>query len=61
MSRPADADVAGHDIVEIAVPHKERETGEVFIKRLKLLTFCAAGLRQMSTFPPLSSWLTRAS
>lgn len=50
MSRLADADVAGHDIVGIAVRHKERETGEVPIKRLKLLKFCAAGLRQMSTF-----------
>lgn len=50
MSRLADADVAGHDIVEIAGPRKERETGEVSIKHLELLKFCAAGLRQMSTF-----------
>jgi dolichol-phosphate mannosyltransferase len=40
----------GHDIVEVDVVHKERETGEVSIKRLKLLKFCAAGLRQMIAF-----------
>lgn len=44
------AKARGHDILEIDVPHKERETGEVSIKRLKLLKFCAAGLRQMSAF-----------
>jgi glycosyltransferase involved in cell wall biosynthesis len=44
------AKARGHDIVEIEVPHQERETGEVSIKRLKLLKFCAAGLRQMLAF-----------
>jgi hypothetical protein len=44
------AKARGHDILEIDVPHKERQTGEVSIKRLKLLKFCAAGLRQMSAF-----------
>ncbi|HET9702590.1 MAG TPA: hypothetical protein VFP85_01065 [Vicinamibacterales bacterium] len=47
MSRLADAD--GHDIVEVAVPHKERETGKVSIEHLKL-KFYAAGLRQLATF-----------
>ena len=50
MSRLADADEAGDHIVEIAGPHKEREAGEVSLERLRLLKFCAAGLRQMSTF-----------
>lgn len=40
----------GHDIVEVDVVHKERETGEVSIKRWKLLKFCATGLRQMLAF-----------
>lgn len=39
----------GHDIVEIEVTHKERETGEVSIRRMKLLKFCARGLSQMLT------------
>jgi hypothetical protein len=30
--------------------HKERETGEVSIKRWKLLKFCATGLQQMLAF-----------
>ena len=37
----------GHDIVEIDVTHKERDTGEVSIRRMKLLKFCARGLSQM--------------
>ena len=44
------AKARGHDIVEIDVVHKERATGEVSIRRLKLLKFCAAGLRQMWAF-----------
>jgi glycosyltransferase involved in cell wall biosynthesis len=40
----------GHDIVEVDVVHKERETGEVSIRRWKLLKFCATGLRQMLAF-----------
>ncbi len=39
----------GHDIVEIDVTHKERDTGEVSIRRMKLLKFCARGLSQMLT------------
>jgi dolichol-phosphate mannosyltransferase len=39
----------GYDIVEIDVAHKERDTGEVSIRRLKLLKFCAKGLSQMLT------------
>lgn len=39
----------GHDIVEIDVAHKERDTGEVSIRRMKLLEFCARGLSQMLT------------
>ena len=37
----------GHDILELDVVHKERDTGEVSIRRLKLLKFCARGLSQM--------------
>jgi dolichol-phosphate mannosyltransferase len=39
----------GHDIVEIDVTHKQRNTGEVSIRRMKLLKFCARGLSQMLT------------
>ena len=39
----------GHDIVELEVMHKERNTGEVSIRRMKLLKFCARGLLQMLT------------
>ena len=39
----------GHDIVELDVTHKERNTGEVSIRRMKLLKFCARGLSQMLT------------
>lgn len=41
------ARLRGHDILELDVPHKERNTGEVSIRRLKLLKFCARGLSQM--------------
>lgn len=37
----------GRDILELEVAHKERNTGEVSIRRLKLLKFCARGLSQM--------------
>jgi len=40
----------GFDIVEVAVVHKERDTGEVSLRRLKLLKFCATGLSQMWAF-----------
>jgi len=39
-----------YDIVEVDVVHKERDTGEVSIRRLKLLKFCARGFRQMLAF-----------
>lgn len=35
---------------EIDVPHKERSTGEVSIRRLKLLKFCIKGFIQMLAF-----------
>ena len=38
---------SGYDIVELDVTHKQRNTGEVSIRRLKLLKFCARGLSQM--------------
>jgi glycosyltransferase involved in cell wall biosynthesis len=44
------AKARGRDVFELDVVHKERETGEVSIRRLKLLKFCAAGLRQMWAF-----------
>lgn len=37
----------GHDILEIDVAHKERDTGEVSIRRMKLLKFCLRGFSQM--------------
>jgi hypothetical protein len=37
----------GFNILEVDVVHKERDTGEVSIRRLKLLKFCARGLSQM--------------
>lgn len=37
----------GYDILELDVVHKERDTGEVSIRRMKLLKFCARGLLQM--------------
>jgi dolichol-phosphate mannosyltransferase len=40
----------GYDIVEVDVAHKERATGEVSIRRFKLLKFCAKGFRQMLSF-----------
>jgi glycosyltransferase involved in cell wall biosynthesis len=41
------ARLRGFNILEIDVVHKERDTGEVSIRRLKLLKFCARGLSQM--------------
>ena len=41
------AKVRGHDILELDVAHKQRDTGEVSIRRMKLLKFCAHGLSQM--------------
>ena len=37
----------GYNMVELDVMHKERNTGEVSIRRMKLLKFCARGLSQM--------------
>jgi dolichol-phosphate mannosyltransferase len=37
----------GYNIVEIDVTHKERDTGEVSLRRMRLLKFCAAGLSQL--------------
>ena len=37
----------GYDILEIDVTHKERDTGEVTLRKFKLLKFCARGLGQM--------------
>ena len=37
----------GYNILEVDVVHQERDTGEVSIRRLKLLKFCARGLSQM--------------
>jgi dolichol-phosphate mannosyltransferase len=39
----------GYNILEIDVTHKERDTGEVTLRKFKLLRFCARGLRQMLT------------
>lgn len=40
----------GYDIAEIDVSHKERDTGVVSIRRVKLLKFCARGFRQLIAF-----------
>jgi dolichol-phosphate mannosyltransferase len=37
----------GYNILEIDVTHKERDTGEVTLRRFRLLKFCARGLTQM--------------
>ena len=44
------ATARGFNIVHMDVVHKERSTGEVSIRRLKLLKFCARGFRQMLAF-----------
>ncbi|MCX5659941.1 MAG: glycosyltransferase family 2 protein [Planctomycetota bacterium] len=40
----------GYDIVEQEVPHAERRTGVVSIRRWKLFKFCAKAFRQMLAF-----------
>jgi glycosyltransferase involved in cell wall biosynthesis len=40
----------GFDLFEQDVLHKERDTGEVSIRRFKLLAFCWKGFRQMIQF-----------
>ena len=37
----------GYNIVEVDVSHKERDTGEVSLRKFKLLRFCARGLPQL--------------
>lgn len=37
-------------IVDVDIVHKERDTGEVSIRRLKLFKFCARAFRQMLAF-----------
>lgn len=41
------AKARGYNILEIDVTHKERDTGEVSLRKFKLLKFCARGLSQM--------------
>ena len=40
----------GFDVAERVVPHLERRTGVVSIRRVKLLKFCAKGFRQLLAF-----------
>lgn len=40
----------GHDIARVDIIHKERDTGEVSIRRFKLFKFCAKALGQMLAF-----------
>lgn len=42
--------VRGMDVAEVEVPHKERETGVVSIRRWKLLKFCGRAFRQLLAF-----------
>jgi len=37
----------GYNILEIDVTHKERDTGEITLRKFRLLKFCARGLGQM--------------
>ncbi len=37
----------GYTILEVDVTHKERDTGEVSLRHVKLLKFCARGLGQL--------------
>jgi glycosyltransferase involved in cell wall biosynthesis len=37
----------GYNILEVDVTHKERDTGEVTLRRFKLLRFCAKALSQL--------------
>jgi glycosyltransferase involved in cell wall biosynthesis len=39
----------GFNILEIDVTHKERDTGEVTLRKFRLLRFCARGLGQLLT------------
>jgi len=39
----------GYNILEIDVTHKERDTGEVTLRKFRLLKFCARGLGQLLT------------
>lgn len=39
----------GYNILEVDVTHKERDTGEVTLRKFKLLKFCARGLGQLLT------------
>jgi len=41
------AKTRGYNILEIDVPHKERDTGEVTLRHGRLLKFCARALGQM--------------
>ena len=46
-SSPSSAKSRGYNILEVDVTHKERDTGEVTLRRFRLLKFCARGLGQM--------------
>ncbi len=41
---------AGYRVIEVDVTHRERATGEVSIRRMKLLKFCATAFSQMLQF-----------
>jgi len=40
----------GYDVAEIEVPHRERQTGVVSIRRWRLFAFCARAFRQLLAF-----------
>lgn len=48
----------GYRVQEVDVVHKERTTGEVSIRRFKLLRFCAKGFMQMLGFRKRLSYAT---
>ncbi len=44
------AKVRDYHVAEIVIPHRERQTGVVSIRRWRLLKFCARAFRQLLTF-----------
>jgi glycosyltransferase involved in cell wall biosynthesis len=50
----------GYDVATIEVPHKDRETGTVSIRRWKLFKFCARAFRQLLAFRSMLNQAVRA-
>lgn len=52
---------AGYDVAEVSVPHKERESGMVSIRRWRLLKFCVRGFGQLLAFRSRLARATRTA